>query len=131
MSSIQTNEDQFKALSKNPSEGPVIKLNLLKFKENGGAASYARYAKEADRFVAGVGGKVLFLGKPRELLYGHETWDAVMLVQYPSRKAFLRMANDPEYLKAHEYREDALERAVLYAMDAMGMREVLFGDAKP
>jgi len=50
-----------------------------------------------------------------------------MLVRYPSRKAFLEMANDPEYVKIHKYREEALERAVLYAMDETSARAVITG----
>ena len=91
-------------------------LNLLKFKPNG-AADYARYAKEAGPAVAKVGGKVLYMGKANELLNGDEVWDYVLLIQYPSRKAFLQMINDPEYTKFHEYRLQACERAVLYATD--------------
>ena len=125
MSPIKTNQDQFQELLNNPHEGPVVMLNLLKFKVQGGRESYARYAKEANKFVEDIGGKILFLGKPKELLNGDETWDVLMLVQYPSRKAFLKMANNPEYLKIHSFREEALESAVLYAIDEMTFRELL------
>ena len=122
MSPIQTNLDQFKKLNRNPNDGPVTMLNLLKFKDDGGVESYARYAREADRFVEGVGGKLIFSGRPNELLNGGEDWDLVLLVQYPSRKAFLKMASDPEYLKIHSFREKALERAVLCAMDQVDFK---------
>jgi len=125
MSPIKTNQDQFKELLNNPNDGTVVMLNLLKFKAEGGRESYARYAREANKFVGDIGGKVLFLGKPKELLNGDETWDVLMLVQYPSRKAFLTMASNPEYLKIHSFREEALERAVLYATDEMTLRELL------
>ena len=48
-----------------------------------------------------------------------------MPVRYPSRKAFLNMANDPEYLKIHIFREEALEDAVLYATDEITPRDLL------
>jgi hypothetical protein len=35
------------------------------------------------------------------------------------------MASNPEYLKIHSFREEALERAVLYATDEMTLRELL------
>ncbi|MCK9274617.1 MAG: DUF1330 domain-containing protein [Syntrophales bacterium] len=124
MSPIKSNLDQFKALAKNPSDSPIVMLNLLKFKEDGGAESYARYAEAADKFVTALGGKSIYVGKAMELLNGEETWDIVMLVQYPSRKAFLKMANDPEYLKIHKFREDGLERAVLYSTEKIGFREL-------
>jgi uncharacterized protein (DUF1330 family) len=42
--------------------------------------------------------------------------DAVVLVKYPNRKAFLDMVSQPEYEKAHEHREAGLERTVVVAM---------------
>jgi uncharacterized protein (DUF1330 family) len=63
--------------------------------------------------------------RPKELLTGTETWDILMLVQYPSRKAFIEMANNAEYLKIHGFREEALEKAVLYATDEIALRDLL------
>src|SRR4030065_958377 len=114
MSWVNMNTDQLKELVQNPNNEPFVMLNLLKFKKEGGRESYIRYTKEANRFVEGVGAKLLFLSQPKELLNGTETWGVLMLVRYPSRKAFLKMANDPEYIKIHSFREEALERAVLY-----------------
>jgi uncharacterized protein (DUF1330 family) len=128
MNTLQSNADQFKQLNANPSEAPVTMLNLLKFKKDGGRQNYLRYVKESGPFIESVGAKVTYLAKTAELLNGSETWDLVMLVTYPSRKAFIKMTNDPEYLKVHEYREAAVERAVLYATDEMTFREILKGN---
>jgi uncharacterized protein (DUF1330 family) len=127
MEAEQPNIEQFKKLSNNPNGGPVVMLNLLKFKPEGGLASYGRYAQEVEKFMTEVGAKMIFLSKANELLIGQETWDAVMLVQYPSRKAFLKMTSNPEYLEIHKYREAALERSVLYATDKMSARDLLSG----
>lgn len=127
MSGIKSNKDQFRKLAANTSEEPFVMLNLLKFKEEGGRAAYFRYIKESGTFVEGVGGKVLYFGRAKELLNGSETWDIVMLVQYPSRKAFLKMANNPDYLKIHSFREEALERAVLYATDPVKFKDIISG----
>jgi len=124
MSEIKSNPEEFRKLAKNPNEGPVVMLNLLRFKGAEGQASYFRYTKEAGKFVEGVGGKVLYLGKPGELLNGEETWDLLMLVQYPSRKAFISMINNPEYLKTHQFREEGVERAVLYATDPIRFKDI-------
>ena len=124
MSGIKVNMEEFSRLAKNPGEVPVVMLNLIKFKSAEGQASYARYMKEAGKFVEGVGGKVLYLGKPEELLNGDETWDLIMLVQYPSRRAFLSMANNPDYLKIHRFREEGVERAVLYATDPIRFKDI-------
>lgn len=129
MSGIQSNEDQFKALaaSAEVNEEPFVMLNLLKFKKEGGREAYLRYIKESGPYVKGVGAEVLYFGKANELLNGAETWDVVMLVKYPSRNAFLEMANNPDYLKVHEYREEALERAVLYATDPATYKSIVSG----
>ena len=124
MSDIKSNQEQMKKLAANTNQEPFVMLNLLKFKEGGGEA-YLRYIAESEPYVKGVGAEVLYFGKADELIYGTEKWDIVMLVKYPSRKAFLQMANDPGYLKVHEYREQALERAVLYATDPVGFKEIV------
>lgn len=123
--SIKSNEEQFKAMAASPNEEPFVMLNLLKFKEDGGSESYFNYIKESGRHVEDVGAKVIYFGRANELLNGDETWDIVMLVQYPSRKAFLKMANNPEYQKAHEFRKNALERAVLYATDPVKFKDIV------
>ena len=127
MSNIQSNRDQFEALAANKNQEPFVMLNLLKFKSERGREDYFRYIKESGSFVEGVGAKVIYFGKANELLNGSETWDIVMLVQYPSRKAFLEMINNPGYLKAHEWREKALEEAVLYATDPVTYKDILPG----
>ena len=125
MSGIESNKDQFRELAANVNEGPFVMLNLLKFKKEGGREAYFRYIKESGPFVEAVGAKVIYFGKPKELLQGKEDWDLLMLVQYPSRKAFLKMATNPDYLKVHEFRVEGLERAVLYATDPVKYKAIL------
>ena len=125
MSGIESNKDQFRELAANVNEGPFVMLNLLKFKKEGGREAYFRYIKESGPFVEAVGAKVIYFGKPKELLQGKEDWDLLMLVQYPSRKAFLKMATNPDYLKVHEFRAEGVERAVLYATDPVTFKAIL------
>jgi len=125
MSGIKSNEDQFQELADNPNEEPFVMLNLLKFKKDGGREAYFRYIKESGPFVAAVGAKVVYFGKPKELLQGMEDWDLLMLVQYPSRKAFVSMTHNPDYLKVHEFRAEGVERAVLYATDPVKFKAIL------
>jgi uncharacterized protein (DUF1330 family) len=123
MSGIRPNKAQFLALANAPDTGPVVMLNLLQFKaaaDAGGASGASEYGKYSDVVVTMVekqGGKVLWMGKADQVLIGDETdeWDAVALVQYPSRKAFIDMVTTPDYEKAHEHRESGLERTVLIA----------------
>jgi uncharacterized protein (DUF1330 family) len=125
MEAEKPNMDQFKALFKNPGTEPVFMLNLLKFKQEGGWASYARYSREVETFLKGVGGEMMFMVKPNELLIGQETWDLAMLVKYPSRKDYLSMVNNPGYQAIHKYRAEAVERSVLYASDEMSAEQLL------
>ena len=123
MSGIRPNKEQFLALANAPDTGPVVMLNLLKFKAAGGAgggtgaSEYGKYSDVVINMVEAQGGKVLWMGKADQVLIGGESdeWDAVALVQYPSRKAFIDMVTSPDYEKAHEHRESGLERTVLIA----------------
>jgi uncharacterized protein (DUF1330 family) len=120
---IRPNIDQFKALMAAPDEGPVVMLNLLKFKqrantgESTGGEAYRRYGDAAIEMIEERGGKVLWTGKAEQVLIGDpsEDWDAVLLVQYPSRAAFVEMTSTKEYDAAHEHRENGLERTIVIA----------------
>ncbi len=115
---ITPNADQFLAFAQHEREGEVVMLNLLKFKERGGTESYGRYGDAAVRMIEERGGKVVWMGRAEQVLIGDadaDGWDAVALVSYPSRKAFIEMVTTPEYRSAHEHREEGLERTVLIA----------------
>ncbi len=123
MSAIKPNKAQFVELMEAPDEGPVVMLNLLKFKkqaegsEGSGASEYNKYSDAAVQMVEARGGKVLWMGRADQILIGDPTedWDSVALVQYPSRKDFIEMVSTPDYEKAHAHRESGLERTVLIA----------------
>ncbi|SFD46681.1 DUF1330 domain-containing protein [Streptomyces aidingensis] len=97
--------------------GPVVMLNLLRFAEDG-RESYRRYAEAlAETFLPRYGGQVLYAGQGSTPLVAEEgqSWDAVLLVRYPSREAFSRMVADPEYQQVTRLRTAALTEAVLQA----------------
>ena len=113
---ITPNLDQFQALAASPDEGPVVMVNLLKFKP-GGEESYLRYGDAAKDMVEERGGRLVWSGRAQQILIGdpNADWDVVVLVEYPSRKAFMEMVSSPEYLQAHADREAGLERTVVVA----------------
>jgi uncharacterized protein (DUF1330 family) len=115
-SAITPNLDQFQALAAAPDEGPAVMLNLLKFKP-GGEESYLRYGDTAKEMIQQRGGRLLWSGRADQVLIGDPAvdWDVVLLVEYPSRSAFIEMVSSPEYLEAHADREAALERTVVLA----------------
>ena len=97
--------------------GPVVMLNLLRFTDDG-RASYEAYAKElSETFLPRYGGHVLYVGDGSTPLVAEQgqDWDVVLLVQYPSRKAFSEMVADPEYQQVTHLRTEALVEAVLQA----------------
>jgi uncharacterized protein (DUF1330 family) len=121
--SITPNAEQFKALADAPDGGKVVMLNLLKFKERAedeqgtGAQAYGRYGDAAVEMIEAKGGKVLWAGRGDQILIGDpaEDWDSVLLVEYPSRQAFIEMVTAPDYQAAHSHREHGLERTVVVA----------------
>jgi uncharacterized protein (DUF1330 family) len=128
LSAIRPNREQFQQLLHAPDDGPVVMLNLLKFKaradsgsqtasQPSGAEAYRSYGDAAVEMVEARGGKVIWTGKAEQVLIGDPTqdWDAVLLVQYPSRRAFVEMVSTPEYDQAHEHREAGLERTIVVA----------------
>jgi len=95
--------------------GPVVMLNLLRFRE-GGRASYAQYSEAiSETFLPRYGGEVLYAGNGGTPLVAEQgqDWDAVLLVRYPSREAFSKMVADPEYQQFTHFRTEALTEAVL------------------
>ncbi len=84
-----------------------------------GREAYLRYGAAVAPMLASIGARILYSGRATQLLVGEATWDAVILVEYPSRQAFLQMISTPEYLTAHAERERGLERTVLYATQPM------------
>lgn len=120
---------QVERLASEGSRQPVIMLNLLRFKERAdgidegvsGREAYARYGEETAPFLAAVGGRLLSAVEAQQVVIGPEEdeWDVALLVEYPSREAFLQMAADPRYLAVHAHREAALADSRLIACAAM------------
>ena len=110
-----TGQDLKRFLAEDPG-GPVVMLNLLKFKEDG-RASYDEYARRIVRFLDELGAELLYLGDTSTTLVAPEShdWDAVLLVRYPTRAAFSQMVANPEYQEITPLRSTALENAVLQA----------------
>lgn len=97
---------------------PVVMLNLLRFKPDGGRELYFRYIAMVGPLVTRYGGHVTYVGDGLSPLAAEtgQSWDTVALVRYPSRRAFADMVADPDYGPAGEVRESALEEAVLQPM---------------
>ncbi len=102
------------------SDGPVVMVNLLKFDDQGGRASYERYAVEVQPHLDRVGATVIYAGDRHQVVIGGDQdgwWDTVLLVRYPSRAKFLEMALDPDYQAVVAHRTAALTTSALVSTE--------------
>ena len=130
--SIEPTAEQFDRLATSDHAGPIVMLNLLRFKERAdgvdaedgisGAEAYARYGAAVLSHLERVGGRVLLALSPQECVIGpfEGEWDMVVAAEYPSRKAFLEMTSDPGYLEVHGHRAAALADSRLIACTSLG-----------
>lgn len=89
-------------------QGPIIMINLLKFKPKEGEETYREYEEKVTGLMADKGLEIIFLGPSLMTVIGDEAWDKVFLAKYPSLATFIEMNRDPEYLDIVKYRMDAL-----------------------
>lgn len=116
------NEVGFAAFSERAGDGtPVVMLNLLRFVPDGGQERYAEYGAAVAPLLERAGGRIVSAGQPAAAVIGEESWDLVLLVEYPSRQAFLEMIGSAEYLAIAHLRTEALERGELHPMDPMSV----------
>lgn len=99
--------------------GPVMMLNLLKFKPDGEQRYLEGYASVAVPMIERLGGRIVYAGRFAERAHDDDApeWDVLVLVEYPTRQAFIDMVNDPAYRQAHLHRSEAVERALLRVTD--------------
>jgi uncharacterized protein (DUF1330 family) len=94
--------------------GPVVMLNLLEYKPDG-REGYERYVAAFRDHGARFGAEVVYAGDCGTALVApaaHD-WDSILLVRYPSRRAFSDMVRDADYQRITHLRTEALENAVL------------------
>ena len=113
---VEGTEDQMRAFLKRDIEGPIHMLNLLRFKPDGGQASYAKYGQHTRPLLEKAGGKIVYQSEGRATVIGKEVWDRVFIVEYPSRDAFIAMVTSEEYQKGVHLRTEALEDSRLVCM---------------
>ncbi len=95
--------------------GPVVMLNLLRFRPDGGRESYYAYLQAVAGLTQTFGAEVVYAGDGSAPLVAEpgQEWDTVAVVRYPSRQSFVDMVRHPEYQANKHYRTDALVEAVL------------------
>lgn len=129
--SIDPTGDQIRHLRDKGPDGPIVMVNLLKFRAHAdyspgahAAVSTGReaYALYEHAFTVTVGevskAEIIFRGPVNQLFIGRtdepaNDWDDVLVVRYPSRQHFLAMLAHPTYKEALHHRYAGLERTLL------------------
>ena len=117
---------QLGALLALPESGPIVMLNLLKFREKAeykdgretalsGREAYMLYGEQMAPFVEARGGRIRFMGAIAGLAIGEvgELWDVAAMMEYPSAKAFVEIATSPEVAGFGVHREAGLAGQLL------------------
>ena len=121
---VETTPEQFAALATRPADAPVLMVNLLKFKAQGGRRLTSGTGGRSRRTSNGVGATVRYAGTARAVVIGEGEkpwWDAILIVEYPTPRAFIDMVTTQEYAKVHEHRAAGLERGDLIATSAWSL----------
>jgi uncharacterized protein (DUF1330 family) len=108
-------------MAKRAADGPLVMLNLLKFKPGGEQRYLEGYASVVVPMIERLGGRIVYTGLLAESAHEDDApeWDVLILVEYPNRQAFIDMVSDPAYRDAHVHRSGSVERALLRATDPL------------
>jgi hypothetical protein len=123
---LEPTQDSGRAFVTRQIAGPVVMLNLLRFRETAdysatphlapprpisGADAFQRYIDHTLPYLRETGGDVVFLGTGGRFLIGPESerWDMMMLVRQRSVASFLSFASHDAYLAGLGHRTAALE----------------------
>ncbi|MEN8161593.1 MAG: DUF1330 domain-containing protein, partial [Myxococcota bacterium] len=108
-------------------ERPVVMVNFLRHREIAvyaepparpisGAAAYERYGRNTIPLIGRLGGRIRWAGtRVRALEDGETPWHQIVLVQYPSRAAFVGMLRSEAYRRGTPHRDAGLEATELVA----------------
>lgn len=122
---LEVSPEQGAAFFGTPDAGPMVMLNLLRFRDMAdyshapdlapdgpvsGRDAYDRYMRDMRPLLEASGGSVLFSGSSAGFLIGpqDETWDHVLLVRQASKAAFLAFASDPQAQRITAHRTAAI-----------------------
>lgn len=135
MASIEPSPEQLQQLlAASADSSPIVMINLLRYRDRAaypsgfgadacsGREAYQRYGASVTPMVVEAGGRILWFGNVAQIVIGPDTerWDDAVLVQYPSRQAFITMVTRPDYLEASVHRTAALADSRLIATTTLG-----------
>ena len=95
--------------------GPVVVLNLLKFKSGESLETYLQYISGVMKDCADSEIDLIYGGELKEQIQGDiGDWDAVLVVRYPTRRHVYEMFRSDAYQQHNPLAEASLERRVLW-----------------
>jgi uncharacterized protein (DUF1330 family) len=129
MPSIEPSEAQLTRLLELQDGKPIVMINLLRYRERAayepsahaescsGREAYERYGMHVLPLLAGVGARIRWRGDAKAVVIGpdDEHWDEALLVEYPSRSAFVAMVTSDDYRAIMHHRTAALSDSRLIA----------------
>lgn len=119
--------EQLETFLAGPPDEPIVMLNMLTFKQQADAShagqtgqeAVMQYSRAMREFVESRGGTFVLAANVDQQLIGEggEHFHFVGIMRYPSRRAYLELAGDPEIAKTiGKHREAGLESQWLFAM---------------
>jgi uncharacterized protein (DUF1330 family) len=132
---LHPEEGAIEAFAEASPDEPVVMLNLLRYAgtatgtlaQDGwtGRDAYREYSRRVAPLLEEAGAAVLYHGEVTGGLIvedGDVAWDEVLVVRYPTRRAFLAMVASAAYRDAVGYRTAALADSRLIATAPAGRR---------
>jgi uncharacterized protein (DUF1330 family) len=133
-SAVYPTHSRVDALMADTSDGPVVMLNLLKFRAKAvypdgrpsdltGRQAYDLYAAPMQKVIEDGGGRVLFGGAIASLVIGEveDLWDTCVLVEYPSAAAFAAIVTSPEVAEIGVHRAAGLDGQLLIRVTQLAL----------
>ena len=118
---MEPTADQLAALGTGEHQGPVVMLNLVRFREQAtdgdgtGRDAYLRYSRGFIPLLKRCGGTILWAGDVTGVAIGDagDVWDYAVLVRYPDRGAFVATITSDDYRAINHHRLAGVDRHVI------------------
>jgi uncharacterized protein (DUF1330 family) len=119
---VEPSGEQLAALSTDERDGPVVMLNLVRFRDQAtdgdgtGRDAYVRYSRGFVPLLKRCGGTILWAGDVTGVALGDagdDAWDYAVLVRYPDRQAFVRTITSDDYRAINHHRLAGLAKHVI------------------
>ena len=129
MATTEPPETHLRKLTETDQESSFDMINLIKYRPTAiyesaadnaigrsGREAYQEYGLVAFPKIIGMGGSLVYKGTCDHQFVGDESqnYDDLIIVRYPSRRAYLEMFNSTEYQEAIKHRKAGLEYRVLH-----------------